>query len=103
MKTIIDNNMIIDIKNSTEPTYDNKRNSLQINSSFGCAYYPWVQIQDTIQGSIIWAPPSVAAIGAMSYGQATQELWFAPAGFTRGGLSANAAAGIPVVGVCVKD
>jgi phage tail sheath protein FI len=72
---------------------------LQINSSFGCAYYPWVQIQDTIQGSIIWAPPSVAAIGAMSYGQATQELWFAPAGFTRGGLSANGAAGIPVVGV----
>ena len=35
----------------------------------------------------------------MSYGQATQELWFAPAGFTRGGLSANNAAGIPVVGV----
>tara|TARA_Y100000114_G_scaffold45330_2_gene40969 strand:- start:1653 stop:5087 length:3435 start_codon:yes stop_codon:yes gene_type:complete len=84
---------------SAQATIDNKRQNLQINSSFGCAYYPWVQIQDTIQGSIIWAPPSVAAIGAMSYGQATQELWFAPAGFTRGGLSANAAAGIPVVGV----
>ncbi|MAK56327.1 MAG: hypothetical protein CML17_10875 [Pusillimonas sp.] len=84
---------------SVQSTINNKRQSLQINSSFGCAYYPWVQIQDTIQGSIIWAPPSVAAIGAMSYGQATQELWFAPAGFTRGGLSANGAAGIPVVGV----
>ena len=45
------------------------------------------------------SPPSVAALGALSYGQATQELWFAPAGFTRGGLSANNAAGIPVVGV----
>ena len=78
---------------------DNKRQNLQINSSFGCAYYPWVQIQDTINGGILWAPPSVAALGAISYGQATQELWFAPAGFTRGGLSANAAAGIPVVGV----
>ena len=84
---------------SVQSTINNKRQSMQINSSFGCAYYPWVQIQDTIQGSLIWAPPSVAAIGAMSYGQATQELWFAPAGFTRGGLSANAAAGIPVVGV----
>ena len=71
----------------------------RINSSFGAAYYPWVQIQDTIQGSILWAPPSIAALGAMSYGQRTQELWFAPAGFTRGGLSANNAAGIPVVGV----
>lgn len=84
---------------SVQATIDNKRQNLQMNSSFGCAYYPWVQIQDTINGGILWAPPSVAALGAMSYGQATQELWFAPAGFTRGGLSANAAAGIPVVGV----
>ena len=82
-----------------DTTINNKRDSLQINSSFGCAYYPWVQIQDTINGAIIWAPPSVAALGAMSFGQATQELWFAPAGFTRGGLSVNGAAGIPVVGV----
>lgn len=82
-----------------DTTINNKRNDLQMNSSFGCAYYPWVQIQDTINGALLWAPPSVAAIGAMSYGQATQELWFAPAGFTRGGLSVNNAAGIPVVGV----
>lgn len=84
---------------SVKSTIDNKRNNLQINSSFGCAYYPWVQVQDTINGALLWAPPSVAAIGAMSYGQRTQELWFAPAGFTRGGLSVNGAAGIPVVGV----
>ena len=84
---------------SVQNTINNKKNDLQINSSFGCAYYPWVQIQDTIQGTLLWAPPSVAAIGAMSYGQATQELWFAPAGFTRGGLSANNAAGVPVLGV----
>ena len=90
---------ITDRIGSVRNTINNKQQNLQTNSSFGCAYYPWVQIQDTINGAIIWAPPSIAAIGAMSYGQATQELWFAPAGFTRGGLSANAAAGIPVVGV----
>ena len=84
---------------SVDTTINNKRQNLQINSSFGAAYYPWVQIQDTINGALLWAPPSVAAIGAMSYGQATQELWFAPAGFTRGGLSVNNAAGVPVVGV----
>lgn len=84
---------------SVKSTIDNKKQNLQINSSFGCAYYPWVQIQDIINGALLWAPPSVAALGAMSYGQATQELWFAPAGFTRGGLSANNAAGLPVVGV----
>ena len=59
---------------SVTDTIDNKRQSLQINSSFGAAYYPWVQIQDTINGSIIWAPPSVAALGAISYGQATQKI-----------------------------
>ena len=84
---------------SVTDTINNKKNTLQINSSFGAAYYPWVQIQDTINGAVLWAPPSVAALGALSYGQATQELWFAPAGFTRGGLSANNAAGIPVIGV----
>ena len=84
---------------SVRSTINNKKQSLQINSSFGCAYYPWVQIQDTINGALVWVPSSVAALGAMSYGQRTQELWFAPAGFTRGGLQANNAAGLPVVGV----
>lgn len=76
-----------------------KRNNLQVNSSYGCAYYPWVQIRDTINGVTLWTPPSVVAIGAMSYGEANSQLWFAPAGFTRGGLSANRAGGVPVVGV----
>ena len=90
---------LTDRMGSVASTIDNKKQSLQINSSFGCAYYPWVQIQDTINGALVWAPPSVAAIGAMSYGQAKQELWFAPAGFTRGGLSVNNSAGIPVTAV----
>ena len=84
---------------SVAKTINNAKQNLQINSSFGCAYYPWVQILDPLSNSLIWAPPSVAALGAMSYGQKTQELWFAPAGFTRGGLSANNAAGLPVTSV----
>ena len=75
------------------------KNDLRLNSSYGAAYYPWVQIRDTINGVNVWAPPSIAAIGALGYSQSVSELWFAPAGFTRGGLSANNAAGLPVVGV----
>jgi hypothetical protein len=86
-------------KGDIDTLINNKKNTLKINSSYGCAYYPWVQIRDTINGATIWAPPSVAALGAMAFGEATSQLWFAPAGFTRGGLSANRAAGIPVVGV----
>ena len=74
------------------------RNNLAINSSYGCAYFPWVQIRDLTNGQFVWVPPSVAAIGAMSYSQKASELWFAPAGFTRGGLSTGAA-GLPVVSV----
>jgi len=69
-----------------------------LNSSYGCAYYPWVQISDPSTAQRIWVPPSVLALGAMSYGQKSQELWFAPAGFTRGGLS-EGRGGLPVIAV----
>jgi phage tail sheath protein FI len=41
-------------------------------------------------------PPSVIALGTFASSEATSELWFAPAGFTRGGLSGGAA-GLPVI------
>ena len=72
-----------------------------LNSSYGTCYYPWVQIRDTMTGQSIWAPPSIIALGAMSYGQKSQELWFAPAGFTRGGLT-EGRGGVPVTAVSHK-
>ena len=69
-----------------------------LNSSYGAAYYPWVRISDTISGRQIWAPPSIAAFGAMAYSENQAALWFAPAGFNRGGLT-EGAAGIPVTNV----
>ena len=70
----------------------------QLNTSYGCTYYPWVQVRDTIAGNLLWVPPSVVSIGTIAGSQAKSELWFAPAGFNRGGLS-DGAAGIPVLGV----
>ena len=69
-----------------------------LNTSYGCAYFPWVQIRDTLANQLLWAPPSVVALGTMAYSERQEELWFAPAGFTRGGLS-EGAAGIPVTNV----
>jgi phage tail sheath protein FI len=71
--------------------------ALQENSSYACAYYPWVQIRDPEKGALVWVPPSVAAIGVFATTEKKDELWFAPAGFNRGGLS-NGDAGLPVVG-----
>ena len=67
-----------------------------INSSYGVAYYPWVQIRDNINDSLLFVPPSVVALGTYSSAQRNTELWFAPAGFTRGGLT-EGSAGLPVV------
>jgi hypothetical protein len=74
-------------------------NLRNINNSYGCAYYPWVQINDTITtGGSLWVPPSVVVLGTLASSEAKSELWFAPAGFTRGGLT-EGSAGLPVTNV----
>ena len=70
----------------------------RLNSSYACCYYPWVRIGDPVQDASLWAPPSVVALGTMGSSATDSELWFAPAGFTRGGLT-EGSAGIPVLGV----
>jgi hypothetical protein len=72
-----------------------------INNSYGATYYPWVSILDTESNQRLWAPPSVAALGVLSNTDRLQAPWFAPAGFTRGGLS-EGAAGVPVLDVSRK-
>ena len=70
----------------------------RIDSSYGATFYPWVQTVDDRTGRMLWIPPSVAMMGVLASSQASSELWFAPAGFNRGGLS-DGAAGIPVTSV----
>ena len=72
-----------------------------LNNSYGCAYYPWVTIRDDVNGSFVKAPPSIVALGVLGNTEKAAEVWFAPAGFTRGGLS-QGAGGIPVLSVETK-
>jgi len=72
--------------------------SEQLNSSYGATYYPWVKIKDTSNGRDVWAPPSVVALGVMANTEKSAEVWFAPAGFNRGGLN-QGNAGLPVIQV----
>lgn len=80
---------------SVTTAVNNMRNR-KLNSSYGCTYYPWVQIRDTINSALLWVPSSIVALGTFSSAQRNAELWFAPAGFTRGGLT-EGSAGLPVV------
>jgi len=69
-----------------------------IDSSYGATFYPWVQTRDDNTGAMLWIPPSVAMMGVLASSEAKSELWFAPAGFNRGGLT-KGAAGVPITGV----
>ena len=68
------------------------------NTSYACTYYPWVQIRDSLNNASVWVPPSVVALGTFSHSDRVSELWFAPAGFNRGGLS-QGSAGLTVTNV----
>ncbi len=70
----------------------------RLDSSYGCTFYPWVQTRDEGSGQLVWVPPSVAMAGVLASSEAKSDVWFAPAGFNRGGLT-EGAAGIPVVSV----
>ena len=75
-----------------------KLKNRNLNSSYACAFFPWVQAVDTLGNSeMVWLPSSVAALGAMASSQAASDVWFAPAGFNRGGLSDLGGSGGPRV------
>jgi phage tail sheath protein FI len=56
-----------------------------MDSSFAAAYYPDVILSNN--GTSVVVPPSVAVLGAFALNDAVAYPWFAPAGFTRGGLA----------------
>jgi len=85
-------------QNNTPTSAANDLAGRSINNSYGATYYPWVRILDNNNNQTLWAPPSVAALGVLSNTDRLQAPWFAPAGFTRGGLS-EGAAGVPVLDV----
>lgn len=64
-----------------------------LNSSFGAAYYPAVELRDSLAGTIRVVPASVAVLGAFGRNDSIAYPWFAPAGFSRGTMpSVNNAA-----------
>ena len=102
---------IIDLKGTFQPKHESTANAStrasnidntidnlvarRINSSYACAYYPWVDIRDDESGGVVLrVPPSVVALGVFANTERTNDLWFAPAGFRRGGLT-DGAAGLP--------
>ena len=66
--------------------------------SYAATFYPWVDIHDGRTRSVVASPPTVAMMGVFGRVKQTSEVWFAPAGFSRGGLS-DGTTGLRVVNV----
>jgi phage tail sheath protein FI len=61
--------------------------AIDVDSSYGAAYYPWVQTLDPATRQYAFVPASVMIPGVYAYTDSVSEPWFAPAGINRGGLS----------------
>ena len=59
-----------------------------LDSSFAAAYFPDLTVVDPETGALVSTPPSVAVLGAYGNNDSAGHPWTAPAGFTRGALSA---------------
>ena len=64
----------------------------EIDNSYAAAYWPWVQVNAPNTGKLTWVPPSTIIPGVYAYNDRVSAPWFAPGGFTRGGLSVVQAA-----------
>ena len=59
-----------------------------LDTNYAATYYPWVKIDDPVDGQGLWVPPSVLIPGVIAFTDNVAHEWFAPAGLNRGGLSA---------------
>ena len=95
---IVDNGDTTDTPQSITEVV-NEINAAGLDSSYAATYFPNVRLSDTLNGNgtVIIAPPSVAALGAIAKSEADSQPWFAPAGFQRGGLNPLGGSGGPAV------
>lgn len=64
----------------------------EIDNSYASTYWPWVQVNAPNTGKLTWVPTSTIIPGVYAYNDRVSAPWFAPGGFTRGGLNVVQAA-----------
>jgi phage tail sheath protein FI len=78
---------IVDVADKGATVNTAVANALSYDNSYAATYYPWVQVSAPNTGKLTWVPPSTIIPSVFAYNDRVAAPWFAPAGFTRGGLS----------------
>ena len=58
--------------------------SADIDTSYACTYFPWIQLRDNQNNVNVWLPPTGEVFKAMAFTDNSKFPWFAPAGLQRG-------------------
>jgi hypothetical protein len=78
---------VIDVTNKGANVATAVQNAASYDNSYAATYYPWVQITAPNTGKLTWVPPSTIVPGMFAFNDRVGGPWFAPAGFTRGGVA----------------
>lgn len=78
---------IIDISGSSVSNVISVLNTQGVDDNYAATYYPYLRYADTTNNVQVDVPPSVAMLGAYAYNDRVGQVFFAPAGLNRGGLS----------------
>ena len=60
-----------------------------VDSSYSCTYFPWIQMRDTENNVNVYLPPTGEVVRAMAFTDNTKFPWFSPAGLNRGVTNAR--------------
>lgn len=61
----------------------------EIDSSYSCTYFPWIQMRDTQNNVNVYIPPTGEVVKAMAFTDNVSFPWFAVAGLNRGVTNAR--------------
>lgn len=89
--SVLESTQTISVKNTV-----NDFRGRGINSAFGAAYFPDVNVYDEFNGTLERVAPSVVVLGTYGKNDAVGYPWTAPAGFNRGTLASVESTVVPL-------
>ncbi len=77
---------VMDITGSTVSEAIANLKNRELDDNYSCCYYPDLKLKDSVNRRVVRVAPSVGMLGAIAYSDRVGQVFFAPAGLTRGGL-----------------